>query len=113
MRAMADRRQGIGRIDSTQLVSTAYPARLSVAPFERRRRGGGNNEETQSNVLAIARTIRSQYYNRGQWSPPFGGQRLRAGSRKLTLGECRKRLADCVHRSHRQGACASRDRCWR
>src|SRR6267143_1668840 len=33
MLAMARRRQGIGRTDSTQLVSTAYLARLSAAPL--------------------------------------------------------------------------------
>src|SRR6266436_7546741 len=41
MLAMARRRQGIGRIDSTELVSAAYLARLSVAPFESSRRGEG------------------------------------------------------------------------
>src|SRR5260370_12636751 len=35
MLAMAHRQQGIGRIDSTELVSAAYLARLSVAPFGR------------------------------------------------------------------------------
>src|SRR5216684_7499295 len=40
MLAMARRRQGIRRIDSTELLSAAYLARLSVAPFESSRRGG-------------------------------------------------------------------------
>src|SRR5229473_850864 len=108
MLAMARRRQGIGRIDSTQLVSAEYLARLSVAPFESSRKGGGTNEKAPSNALAIVQTIRSQDNNRGRCCTPSGSQCLRSSAGKLTVGERRQRLADRVHRSHRQGACPGR-----
>src|SRR5260370_4094821 len=110
MWAMAHIRQGIGRIDETELVSAAYSARLSVAP-NRAERGGGTNEKAPSNAVAIVQLIRSQYDNRGWWDPPIGGPHLRSGPRKLTLGECRKRFADSLHRSHPPRSFASRHRC--
>src|SRR5260370_219859 len=105
MWAMVHIRQGIGRIDETELVSAAYSARLSVAP-NRAERGGGTNEKTPSKAVAIVQLFLSPYDNRGWWDPHFGGQHLRSGPRKLTLGECRKRFADGLHRSHRQRSCA-------
>src|SRR5216684_2748219 len=106
MLAMAHRRQGIGRIDSIELVSAAYLARLSVAPFESSRRGGGTNEKAPSNALAIVQTIRSQHNNRGRCCTPSGWQCLRSSARKLAVGERGQRFADRFYRPYCQRSCA-------
>src|SRR5216684_7736120 len=112
MLAMARRRQGIGRIDSIELVSAEYLARLSVAPFESSRRGGRTNEKAPSNALAIGQTIRLQDNNRGRCCTPSGWQCLRSSAGKLTVGERRQRFADGVHWPHRKRARPGRHRCW-
>src|SRR6267378_572509 len=71
MLAMARRRQGIGRIDSTELVSAAYLARLSVAPFESSRRGG--------------RTMKKHRATRWQSFRPFVRKATIAGGVALLL----------------------------
>src|SRR5258708_25226388 len=104
MLAMARRRQGIGRIDSTQLVSAAYLARLSVAPFESSTRGGRTNEKAPSNALAIVQTIRLQDNNRGRCCTPSGWQCLRSNAGEITVGGRRQRFADGVHWPPRESA---------
>src|SRR5260370_42696646 len=65
MLAMARRRQGIGRIHSTQIGSAAYSARSSVAPF-------GMTEKRREGPLKMLRAT--------------GWQSLKAFVRDITIG---------------------------